>query len=280
LDPEDNDLEDGLVVEAAKLRSILERGAKVCDLLLAGLVPPIERVSAGHQIDKLFSALRPHDALPKTDISDLENDYPDIHRELIQLRDMVTRLGEAEPERDDWRRLEAPKLRSEIELLMTLPSREQLWEDFEHETGSSDVILEASQLRHFCNEGLGVIDLIQKRHSKVPEAIKAVISSANLFENFPDLDLDWLEQENEQIVQILTKMRDLVDEVANAMPEQSNWRKSKLQSLFSTLNLQVTFTSSDIEQQIKDIDSDALYNEYYQLRTILSNAQKAFSVMV
>lgn len=47
----------------------------------------------------------------------------------------------------------------------------------------------------------------------MPEAIKAVISSANLFENFPDLDLDWLKQENEQLVQILTKMRDLVDEV-------------------------------------------------------------------
>lgn len=30
-----------------------------------------------------------------------------------------------------------------------------------------------------------------------------------------------------------------VTKVANAMPEQSNWRKSKLQSLFSTLNLQV-----------------------------------------
>ena len=99
-DDEDEDLQN----ENRALRDIVERGANVCEVLLAGLGPTIERKSAGSHVDEYLVSARLLTSLPSTDLSEIEEDYPEIVREILQLRGFVERLAEAQPERGDWTR--------------------------------------------------------------------------------------------------------------------------------------------------------------------------------
>ena len=103
----DDDGEDErLQAENAALRAIASRGAAICEIVMAGLGPTIERKSAGNEVDELMQTAKLQTILPRRNISELEESDPEIHREVKQLRDLVSRVAEAQPERQDWRRCE------------------------------------------------------------------------------------------------------------------------------------------------------------------------------
>ena len=264
------------------LREIVERGAKICALVLAGLGPVVERQSAGSDVDEFLAAVRLQTMLPDRQLDDIVDEYPDIVREVQQLRALVDRLGDAAPERSDWCRLDAPKLRADIELFLTFPQGNSTeWEDFLEDFGAlNEVSREVEQLKALVLEGARVLRMMHNRTSEVPQAARAAVAAAQLFESLPRPSLAWLEEENEQVLVTMDMLRRLVGQVADAQLDRPAWLQAELKPLVSALTLQSTMKSKDLEEQVLELEEDSLTAEYNQLDRLLTEAREALSALI
>lgn len=282
LSDDSDDEDEDLRTETRVLRDIAERGAKICALVLAGLGPVIERHSAGSDVDEFLAAVRLQTVLPDRPLDDIRDEYPDIVREVQQLRALVDRLGEAAPERDDWCRLDAPKLRADIELFLAFPQGNSAeWEDFLEDFGAvNEVSKEVEQLKALVLEGARVLRMMDNRRSEVPQQARAAVAAAQLFESLPRPSLAWVEEENEQVLVTMTMLRQLVGQVADAQLDRPAWLQAELKPLVSALTLQSTMRSKDLEEQVLELEEESLTAEYGQLNQLLADAREALSALV
>lgn len=270
--------DERLLVENAALREIVTRGVGICEVIMSGLGPKVERQSAGNQADELLSAARLQAALPRANIQDLEDEEEDIFREIMSLRGLVDRVAEAQLERKDWLRIDAPALLADVELFLALPKLSGVWDDYVDENGPLDpVVQESKQLTDILLDAKRVITMLLRRESTVPEPARAAVAAAQLFEQLPSQDLDWLEAENEEVHAFVVSLRGLVGQVADAQLDRPRWVEKELPSLVAALRLQTMMKSNDIVQQLQELEHDELSAEVSQIEARLEAARSAFN---
>ena len=115
---------------------------------------------------------------------------------------------------------------------------------------------------------------------QVPAEARGAVAAAQLFEELPSPSLNWLEDENEDVLTTILKLRDLVSQVAVAALDQENYVNNELPSLLAALRLQATLSSSSIERQIAELEHDGLSTEYAQLNSILADARATLPAVV
>jgi hypothetical protein len=103
------------------------------------------------------------------------------------------------------------------------------------------------------------------------------VAAAQLFEALKRPDLTWLEQESDEALATVNRMRDLVGQVALAKLELQGWRNAELPRLVAALTLHNALRTDALEREIEDVDSRELSAEYEQLKTILEDARTALA---